>query len=91
MSNLRDRQADPVDESTSVSTPVRPFSNTSPFHLVKALFLVAAFASLVFSVGLWFSGAREEGVFVGLWVPAIHSLGTLILTGERERIEGSSS
>ena len=54
------------------------------FHRVKALFLLAAFASLVLSVSLWFSGARDEGVFVGLWVPAIHSLGTLILTGERE-------
>ncbi|MDH3681018.1 MAG: hypothetical protein OEV40_13845 [Acidimicrobiia bacterium] len=54
------------------------------FHKIKALFLLAAFASLVLSVSLWFSGARDEGVFVGLWVPAIHSLGTLILTGERE-------
>ncbi len=56
----------------------------SSFHRIKVMFLLAAFASLVLSVSLWFSGAREEGVFVGLWVPAIHSLGTLILTGERE-------
>lgn len=59
----------------------------SPFHRIKALFLIAAFASLVLSVTLWFTGAREEGVFVGLWVPAIHSLGTLILTGERENLD----
>lgn len=59
----------------------------SPFHRIKALFLVAAFASLVLSVTLWFTGARDEGVFVGLWVPAIHSLGTLVLTGERENLD----
>lgn len=60
----------------------------SPFHRIKLLFLVAAFASLVFSVALWFSGAREEGLFVGIWVPAIHSLGTLLLTGERQNFDG---
>lgn len=53
--------------------------------LVKLMFIVAAFASLVLSVALWFNGQREEGLFVGLWVPAIHSLGTLVLTGERGR------
>lgn len=56
------------------------------FHRIKLIFLVAAFASLVLSVSLWFSGAREEGLFVGLWVPAIHSLGTLVLTGEKDRL-----
>lgn len=50
---------------------------------MKLLFLVAAFLSLVLSVTLWFTGNEDEGVFVGLWVPAIHSLGTLVLTGER--------
>ncbi|MEM7325257.1 MAG: hypothetical protein AAF531_19360 [Actinomycetota bacterium] len=58
------------------------------FHRIKALFMLAAFASLVLSVTLWFTGSRDEGLFVGIWVPAIHSLGTLILTGERERLEG---
>ncbi len=51
-----------------------------PHHKVKLAFLVAAFASLVFSVFLWFNVDRELGLFVGLWVPAIHSLGTLVLT-----------
>ena len=59
----------------------------SPFHRIKLLFLVAAFASLALSVTLWFSGAREEGLFVGIWVPAIHSLGTLVLSGERPTFE----
>ncbi|MGI9242791.1 MAG: hypothetical protein ACR2RV_18485 [Verrucomicrobiales bacterium] len=50
--------------------------------MIKFLFLAAAFIALALSVGLWFAGNREEGLFVGLWVPAIHSLGTLVLTGE---------
>lgn len=50
----------------------------------RALILMGAFASFCFSVGLWFTGAREEGLFVGLWVPSILSLGSLVLpTGHR--------
>lgn len=56
----------------------------SSFHRAKLVFLIAAFASFVFSVWLWFFVDRELGLFVGLWVPAIHSLGTLVLTGESE-------
>lgn len=41
--------------------------------------LLAAVASFVLSVTLWFSGDREEGVFVGLWVPSILALGAFIL------------
>ncbi len=33
------------------------------------LFLIAASSSFLLSIALWFSGNREEGVFVGLWVP----------------------
>lgn len=55
----------------------------SPFHRTKLIFLGAAFASFILSVTLWFFVDRELGLFVGLWVPAIHSLGTLVLTGER--------
>jgi hypothetical protein len=54
----------------------------SSFHKVKLAFLVAAFVSFVLSVSLWFFVDHEIGLFVGLWVPAIHSLGTLVLTGE---------
>ena len=39
------------------------------------LLLTAAFASFVFSIYLWFSGQREEGLFVGLWVPSILAFG----------------
>ncbi len=44
----------------------------------KLLFVSAAGVSFLFSVGLWFSGQREEGLFVGLWVPSILSLGALL-------------
>ncbi len=39
------------------------------------LFLGAAFASFLLSVSLWFGGNKDQGVFVGLWVPSIISLG----------------
>ena len=42
------------------------------------LFVTAAGISFLFSVALWFSGQREEGLFVGLWVPSILSLGSLL-------------
>lgn len=53
------------------------------FHKTKLVFMAAAFVSFVLSVTLWFLVDREVGLFVGLWVPAIHSLGTLVLVGER--------
>ncbi len=39
------------------------------------LILTAAFASFLFSVFLWFSGAKDAGVFVGIWVPSILAFG----------------
>ena len=45
--------------------------------------LAAAFISFLFSVSLWFGGYRDEGMFVGIWVPSILSLGALILAGSR--------
>ena len=50
----------------------------------KILFGVAAFASFVVSVYLWFLVDKESGLFVGLWVPSILSLGALLLAGRRE-------
>tara|TARA_R100001163_G_C4992522_1_gene144588 strand:+ start:448 stop:612 length:165 start_codon:yes stop_codon:yes gene_type:complete len=46
----------------------------------KIYFLLAAFASFTLSVSLWFLGdqavAQQQGIFVGLWVPSILTLGT---------------
>jgi len=48
---------------------------------LKLPFLVSGFASFLFSVWLYFiQGEEMAGIFVGLWVPSIHSLGTLLLT-----------
>lgn len=68
--------------TTTRSAPQLIQSLTS-FHRTKLVFLAAAFVSFLLSVSLWFLVDRELGLFVGLWVPAIHSLGTLVLTGER--------
>ncbi|MDG1990275.1 MAG: hypothetical protein P8J51_03275 [Dehalococcoidia bacterium] len=42
--------------------------------------LIAAFASFLFSIGLWFLGddLKLEGIFVGIWVPSIISFGILM-------------
>jgi hypothetical protein len=40
-----------------------------------ALILIAALASFLLSVILWFAGDRQYGLFVGLWVPSILSAG----------------
>jgi hypothetical protein len=43
-------------------------------------FLLAGFLSFLFSVYLYFvADETSAGIFVGLWVPSIHSLGTLLL------------
>ena len=38
----------------------------------------AAFTSFLLSVYIWFSGHKEAGVFVGIWVPSILSFGTYL-------------
>ena len=48
-------------------------------------FLVAGLLSFLFSVWLYFvADEKEAGIFVGLWVPSIHSLGTLMLTATKQ-------
>jgi len=50
-----------------------------------ALFLVAAAASFALSIALWFGGNREEGLFVGLWVPSILAAGAFWIAAVRTR------
>jgi hypothetical protein len=48
---------------------------------LKLPFLVAGFVSFLFSVWLYFvKDETTAGIFVGLWVPSIHSLGNLLLS-----------
>jgi hypothetical protein len=42
------------------------------------LWLVAAFLSFLGSVFVWFFIDRQTGLFIGLWVPSILSLGGLL-------------
>lgn len=58
----------------------------SKVKTAKALFLLAAFASFLLSVSLFFlADEKSQGIFVGLWVPSILSLGTFMFAGERVR------
>ena len=54
----------------------------SKLRLAKIGFLAAAAISFLLSVYLWFSGSKDQGVFVGIWVPSILSLGALMLSGK---------
>lgn len=44
-----------------------------------ALVGTAALISFALSVSLWFTGNEQEAIFVGLWVPSILALGTLVM------------
>ncbi|KIG13534.1 hypothetical protein DB30_07982 [Enhygromyxa salina] len=48
---------------------------------MKIATIFGAIASLLFSVALWFTGHKDQGVFVGLWVPSILALGAFTLAG----------
>ncbi len=41
------------------------------FTTTDILMFVSAFLSLIFSEILWFSGDRQAGIFIGIWVPSI--------------------
>jgi hypothetical protein len=42
--------------------------------------IILAFLSFLFSVSLWFSGLKDEGMFVGIWVPSILGLANFFNT-----------
>ena len=48
---------------------------------IKLPFVIAGFMSFLFSVWLYFiADEPTAGIFVGLWVPSIYSLGALLVT-----------
>jgi hypothetical protein len=54
-------------------------------RILKATILLAAFASFLLSVTLYFRAhdrieGRLNGIFVGVWVPSILALGCFLLT-----------
>ena len=64
-----------------MSTPTTLKRHLVGINRAKAIFVMAGLVSFFLSVGLWFSGNELQGIFVGLWVPSIHSLGALVLAG----------
>jgi hypothetical protein len=52
--------------------------------MLKLVLFTAAFASFLLSVYLYFiADDKTAGIFVGIWVPSIQSMGTLLLAGDR--------
>lgn len=46
--------------------------------------LFAAGMSFLLSTFLWFTGSKEQGIFVAFWVPSILSFGTFIFGWRRK-------
>lgn len=62
---------------------ITPRSKAGREAMVKLVLFAAAFAAFLLSVYLYFvSDDKTAGIFVGIWVPSIHSLGTLLLAGQ---------
>jgi hypothetical protein len=53
----------------------------------KLLVLAGAGMCFLFSVYLWFLVNKEQGLFVGLWVPSILSFGALVTNWKGRRRE----
>ena len=51
----------------------------------RLLLLAAAAISFVLSVSLWFLSHKLQGIFVGLWVPSILALGSIVLPRTERR------
>ncbi|MEN9942155.1 MAG: hypothetical protein RLZZ91_156 [Bacteroidota bacterium] len=45
------------------------------FTLTDKLLFAAALMSLIFSEVLYFQGEKQDGTFIGLWVPSILAFG----------------
>jgi hypothetical protein len=69
MMNVRVEEASAMKRKEAIPGVSRP----------KALFMLAAGISFLMSVYLFFTGSREQGIFVGIWVPSILSAGALLL------------
>lgn len=75
-----------VRERNRTTASDGPSTRTADQHrLGYTLFLVAAGISFLLSIGLWFSGNRDEGIFVGIWVPSILAAGAFWTTAVARR------
>ena len=61
-----------------------------PETIFKIALILAAAASFVFSISLYFSAeesdiaGRLNGIYVGIWVPSILALGALVIGGKKQ-------
>lgn len=69
-----------ADNVTSTHTGDRSVSKA---NTAKLGYVIAAGISFLLSVYLWFTGHKDQGVYVGLWVPSILSFGSLMLQGRK--------
>ncbi|CAM8658801.1 hypothetical protein MCETE7_02088 [Acidimicrobiia bacterium] len=65
-------------------------SNMKPETILKATFILAAMASLVASIAIYFGAGddplgRLNGIYVGVWVPSILALGAFLLSGKGDK------
>ena len=68
------------------STATRASSALDRAAGLKLALVFAAFASFLLSVYLYFvADDKTAGIFVGIWVPSIHSLGALLLAGRDDQ------
>ena len=62
----------------------------NPERVLKGTFLVAAFASFLLSIIIYFQAGddvngRLNGIYVGIWVPSILALGAFVLAHRQPR------
>lgn len=61
-----------------------------PETMFKIALILAAAASFVFSISLYFGAdktdiaGRLNGIYVGIWVPSILALGALVIGGKKQ-------
>jgi hypothetical protein len=69
------------DQAVSVAAASTGWRSLAPVTKARLLFLTASGASLALSVALWFSGQKDQGLFVGLWAPTVLAAGALMTSG----------
>ena len=56
---------------------------TSDYFIFASVFI-----SLALSIFLWFSGSKQAGLFVGLWVPSLLGFASYLKTISRGQTNG---
>lgn len=62
----------------------------NPERVLKGTFMVAAFASFLLSIIIYFQAGddvngRLNGIYIGIWVPSILALGAFVLAHRQPR------